>query len=235
MPSDLDILIDYYQWEIVRIKELIEVNLKQHFYKEVEFDEKALGYAQRELDRLLELKNPSYSKIRRIEFSINQYERMWKNFSPSKSELMSSYFKPKIDALKKELIELRKLKEPPSREETQLIDEAIYNLISNGLNKIKIHLSIERKLFFQIHKINQKTFLVTFNAEEDELLWFYKYSDIKNHDFKINNDKRRLLKNFILNNPKDILPLKNFLSRIIIQLKPNLRNEDSLYLELIAN
>ena len=35
MASDLDSLIDFYQWEITRIQSQIDENLKMHFYNEI--------------------------------------------------------------------------------------------------------------------------------------------------------------------------------------------------------
>ena len=63
MPSDLDVLIDYYQWEIQRLKSLIEEHKKMHFYEELVMDDRALQNARSELNRLLALKNPNYHKI----------------------------------------------------------------------------------------------------------------------------------------------------------------------------
>lgn len=104
MPTDLEILIDFYQWEIVRIKKSIEENLELHHYKEVEFDERALGHAQTELDRLLELKNPIHRNIKNTEGMIQMYERIKKKKSAGKEGLFwNQYYDEKIREAKAEL------------------------------------------------------------------------------------------------------------------------------------
>ncbi|MEM1257729.1 MAG: hypothetical protein AAGH81_04315 [Bacteroidota bacterium] len=104
MATDLDLLIDFYQWEIVRIKKSIEENLELRHYKEVEFDQRALGHAQSELDRLLELKNPLHRRIEHTKQTIEMYKRAKQ---------------------KRDLHQFEKIKVESVIEESQLIDEAI--------------------------------------------------------------------------------------------------------------
>ena len=62
MSSDLDTLIDFYQWEIIRIKAAIDENMKMGLFKEVELDQQAISNLQQQLDILLELKKSYISR-----------------------------------------------------------------------------------------------------------------------------------------------------------------------------
>ena len=61
------------------------------------------------------------------------------------------------------------------------------------------------------------------------------YENARNHDFKLDLNKSELSMIFAVSNEKNILPLKNFLSKLIIGLKPSIKRIDSIYLELIDN
>jgi len=74
MASDLDSLIDFYQWEITRIQAQIDENLELHFYNEIEFDMIALRGLKNELDAILTLQNSKYPKIKRVKDKIGYYK-----------------------------------------------------------------------------------------------------------------------------------------------------------------
>ena len=151
MSSDLDLLIDYYQWEIIRLKETIRENLELHFYREVEFDERALGHSQRELDRLLELKNSHYPQIKRAKSKIAMYERLGKREkSQFERQFYVEYTKPKIDELKEVLKNLKKLPEKSSNQETQAVDEAIFKLIQRENKSFVLYLNQEHNTVLRI-------------------------------------------------------------------------------------
>ncbi|GMN07811.1 hypothetical protein MTsPCn5_32000 [Croceitalea sp. MTPC5] len=238
MPSDIDMLIDYYQWEIIRVGEAIKENLEQHLYREVEFDERALGHLHKELDTLLELKNPSYPEIKKAKSLIESYERMEKSFEEEKGSefrriFYEEYTKPKINEQKRIVENLEKHPIRPSYKETQEIDEALFKLIQKKIKRFFLHLDEESGAQFEVFLQEKSKFKIKFRIINGELSWYKRHSILREMNFTESENKTHLERSFALQNQKDVLPLKGFLASLIIGLKSYFKSAQSIYLELI--
>jgi hypothetical protein len=228
MASDLDLLIDHYQWEIIRLKSSIKENLEMHFYREVEFDEKALREVQRELDRLLEFKNPNYPEIKRLESQIVFFENMRKERSS-----MAFYYEGQINEVKEKLDALKK--EIPSQciFETQFLDDAIFKLVQGELSSFKLHLDIENSHYLRISPKEENRVQVSIFVSSEDINWLLQNSIIKDLGFIKDPNGEKLDYVFKLTSIKNILPLKELLSRIVVVLRADLRHQNTVNLELI--
>lgn len=231
MPSDLEILIDFYQWEIVRIKKSIEENLELHHYKEVEFDERALGHAQTELDRLLELKNPIYRNIKNVEGMIQMYERIKKEKSAGKEGVFwNQYCDEKIRESKAELKGLENSKLERHSKESQFIDEAIYSMLKGKKSGFKLNLDESGIYVLSVRLVQELVFELEFFAEE-EYSWLKRYSLLGELDFEPSNERLSLSRTFSLKDSRNVLPLKELISKVIIGLKYPLRIKNEIYFQ----
>ena len=103
MSKNLDILIDFYQWEIKRIQAQIKENIESEFYEEVEWDFPRLRHLKQELDVLLTLKDANYPKRNRIENRIQFFQKRI-----NKNPGLYSYFKSQIEEDRKQFSFLEK-------------------------------------------------------------------------------------------------------------------------------
>ena len=129
MSSDLDLLVDFYQWEKQRLLLEIDENKRDHDYIAVHYANEQLRHIQLELECLLELQNANYQKIQRLKRNIESF---------SERENSLGYFVPQIDQYKKELEDLKKERTIDS-EETQILDEAIFSLINKEIEGFTIY------------------------------------------------------------------------------------------------
>ncbi|MAU14749.1 MAG: hypothetical protein CMH46_04330 [Muricauda sp.] len=143
MSNDLDLLIDFYQWEKQRLLLEIDENKRDLDYIAVHHTHQELRYVQQELDCLLELQNADYRKIQWLKRNIDSY---------SKEEDSSGYFKPQYDRYKRELEELKK-KRPIVSEETQILDGALFSLINEEIEGFTVYLDLKKHSFIDVVKI----------------------------------------------------------------------------------
>ena len=234
MPSDLDFLIDYYQWEVRRIGGLIEEHKELHFYEEVILDNKALQQVHAELDRLLALKNPNHHRIEYIKHEISSMKRMEKTMFDKYGTLYDSTFiKDKIRLRENEVKELSNVR-VKSRDETQYIDDALYRLIENTLKTITISIdAYKSKLIISIVKLEKLSFktalYITDTVENHNLK---NRSAIKELQFVFDEESGKYQSVFALHSKNNVLRYKEYLSRLIYGLKRYLELGNQLYVNL---
>ena len=147
MSSDLDLLVDFYQWEKQRLLLEIDENKRDHDYIAVHYNYKELGRIQRELDCLLTLKNPDYPKIKKLEKEIDFYsERDWPH------PKMAEYYATKVKAFRKELEKLKSKQEFICSDETQILDDALFSLVNDEIQGFSIFDEIEMHFKMDISK-----------------------------------------------------------------------------------
>ncbi|GMN10087.1 hypothetical protein MTsPCn9_14980 [Croceitalea sp. MTPC9] len=229
MPSDLDLLVDHYQWEVQRLETLIKEHKEQHFYEEVILDSKALSKASRELDRLLNLKYPNHSKIQNKKNLISSIKKMEKKISLNKLQNFS-FMDSEINNLKKEIDKLSKEKSE-SNFETQILDEEIYKLLKNQVKGVMLKIQCyDNRFFLNICKIHFNELKVEFWMEEPDEKSFLKRHDItKELRFLYNDTTEKFTRRYKLDSVKNILPFKEFLARLICGLQPDLELGNTIY------
>ncbi len=234
MPSDLDLLIDHYQWEVQRIKALIEEHKEMHFYEEVILDNRALQSAYGELDRLLALRKPNHNKIQYIEHRISSMKRMEERMIKKYGSLYdSSSIKVEIRVLEKELKELSKPK-VGKREETQVLDDVLYKLIEDNQEQISIFIdSYQSRLMISIVKIDDLIFQTElYLTDIQENSYLKNKSVLKELQFVFDAESKKFRSSFTLSSRKNILPFKEYFARLIFGLKRDLELVDELYIKL---
>ena len=234
MPSDLDFLIDYYQWEIRRIGSLIEEHKESQFYEEVILDDKALQKAHSELDKLLALKNPNHHRIELLQIEISSMKRMEQGMFDRYGALYDSTFiKDEIRVRENEVKELTRAT-VRNRDETQYIDDALYKLIENTLKTVTISIdSYGSKLIISIVKLEELGFKTELYLTDKRENYTLKNRDaIKELRFVFDVESERYQSVFTLHSKNNILPYKEYLSRLIYGLKRYLELGNQLYINL---
>lgn len=227
MVSDLDEIINFYQWEVYRLELLIEDNILVREFKEAEFNQKALNNANQLLNFHLELKNPLHTQIEHKKWRINH---LFKRYDIKNEELKND---PYIQNLKKELADLENIK-PQISEETQYIDEALYQLIeADELEYIKLFFN--KEFVLKIAKLNISNLKFSISVSDElfnDIFLFRKISKtLKSVGFVLNNQVYELVYPF--DNPQNLYPSKIIISRVFFDLKIYLKFERIFYLELI--
>ncbi len=228
MSKDLDILIDFYQLEIKRIQAQIKENLESEFYEEVEWDFPRLGHLKRELDVLLTLKDSKYPERNRIENRIEFFQKRI-----DKNPDLYSYLKSQIEEDRKQLSFLEKIPLITNNDETQLIDEYLYNLLSNKIKGFKIHLNFEFKLYIKVSLTEEtENFEILLQHGNHDYEWYKEYSLISDMGFK-KIEKEGLYISIPIKNRENVLETKEFLSRMVISLYKELSEKNKVFIEII--
>ena len=233
MASDLDSLIDFYQWEIKRVKSQIEEHLKLHFYKEVELDIHALAELQSELDALLTLKDPKYPNIKSLKQDIEIYKTSIEEIGKRRG--FKEIFKNRILEKENELKVLLQVKNKPISFETQYIDDALYKLYSNEILAFNLYLNDNKQVYLSLNLVDTNEINVAVYLEnKDDYSWYREYSLIKDLKFLDLEDGGMYLTRKI-HNSNTLLEVKELISRIVIGLKNIGGFKNEIYLELIEN
>ncbi|WP_375325942.1 hypothetical protein [Flagellimonas sp. GZD32] len=228
MPSDLEELIDYYQREKQRLQLSIEENKRDMDFIAVHQNYKELGYIQRELDSLLELKNPNYPKIKRLEWQIELYSKKNERF-PEISDLN----KQMVNQSKKELEEIKRKKVPTTSDESQHVDEALYSLLNNDIKAFVLYLDLKMGTRIDFTKKEENHIQISIPVEdENDARHLKKYTLIGDLDMNFHEQSNCLTKEFDVGPNKDVLPIKEVVSRIVIGSKGFLRSGGEIFLKL---
>lgn len=224
MSSDLDLLIDFYQWEKQRLLLEIDENKKGQDYLAVHHMHDELRYVQYELDCLLELQNANHREIQRLKRNIDSYSK----------EDSSGYFKSKINQYKRELEELKK-KRPIASEETQILDEALFSLIDEEIEGFTVYLDLKKQSFIDVVKIETGQIQLKLVQESP---YGNDLNSLKEYMFKgeprliIDGSSKSLVALLNVDRYKNMLPIKETISRIVIGSKYWLGLGDTIFLKL---
>ena len=136
MASELNQLIDYYLGEKQRVLTAIQEHLRQEDYLAAHYDSRALWQIERELTALMTLKIPNYPEIRLREHII---QNMLVDISDDpKADMDNRKFKEGERQKLQRKIEKLKGKTSENRAETQLLDNAIYDLVEKRSRGIRL-------------------------------------------------------------------------------------------------
>ena len=233
MASDLDSLIDFYQWEITRIQSQIDEILKMQFYNEIEFDVVALRGLKNELDAILTLQDSKYPKIKRVKGLIEFYKA--KIEEKGKLSDFKEVFETRIRENENELEALLRVKNEPISCETQYVDDALYKLYSKEILAFNLYLTDNKKIYLSLNLIDTNEIRVAVYLEnKDAYSWYREHSLIKDLKFLDLEDGGMYLTRKI-HNSNTLLEVKELLSRIVIGLKNIGDFKNEIYLELINN
>ncbi|WP_396632665.1 hypothetical protein [Maribacter sp. R86514] len=233
MASDLNSLIDYYQWEIIRIQAQIDENLKMHLYNEVEFDVVALRNFKNELDAILTLQDSRFPKIQRVKDQIEYYKT--KITEQGKSSDFKEVYEIRIRETEKELEALLQIKNKSISFETQFVDDALYKLYSNEIVAFNLYLNDDKQVYLSLSMVGANEIrIIVYLQNRDAYSWYKKYSLIKDLKFQDLEGGGMYLTRSITN-ANTLLVIKELLSRIVIAIKNGYYLKNEIYLELIDN
>ncbi|TDS18675.1 hypothetical protein DFQ03_0384 [Maribacter caenipelagi] len=233
MTSDLNSLIDYYQWEIIRIQAQIDENLEMHFYNEIEFDIVALRDLKNELDAILTLQDSRYPKITRVKDRIEYYKT--KITEQGKSSDFKDVYEIRIREVEKELEALLHVKNKSISFETQYVDDALYKLYSKEIVAFNLYLIENKQTYLNLNLADTNDIRITVYLEnKNDYSWYRKYSLIK--DLKLYDlEGGGMYLTRRIYNSNTLLEIKELLSRIVIAIKSVGHVKNEIYLELIEN
>lgn len=233
MTSDLDSLIDFYQWEITRIQAQIDENLELHFYDEIEFDVVALRGLKNELDAILTLQDSKYPKIKRVKDQIEYYKT--KIEEKGKLSYFNQAYEIRIREKESELEALLKAKNKPISFETQYVDDALYKLYSNEIFTFNLYLNDNKQVYLSLSMVGTNEIRITVYLEnKGDYSWYREYSLIKELKFFDIEGGGMFLTRKIPNS-NTLLEIKELLSRIVIAIKNGGHVKNEIYLELIES
>jgi hypothetical protein len=225
MSSDLDLLVDFYQWEKQRLLLEIDENKRDHDYIAVHYADEQLRHIQLELECLLELQNANYQKIQRLKRNIESF---------SERENSLGYFVPQIDQYKKELEDLKKERTIDS-EETQILDEAIFSLINKEIEGFTIYFDLKKESYIDAVIIETGQIQLRLMQESpygNDLNFLKKYVFMGAPRTMYDESTKSLVTYITMNRYKNVLPIKETISRIVIGSKYWLGLGDTIFLKL---
>lgn len=225
MSSDLDLLVDFYQWEKQRLLLEIDENKRDHDYIAVHYADEQLRHIQLELECLLELQNANYQKIQRLKKNIESF---------SERENSLGYFVPQIDQYKRELEDLKKERTIDS-EETQILDEAIFSLINKEIEGFTIYFDLKKESYIDAVIIETGQIQLRLMQESpygNDLNFLKKYVFMGAPRTMYDESTKSLVTYITMNRYKNVLPIKETISRIVIGSKYWLGLGDTIFLKL---
>ena len=227
MSSDIDVLIDFYQWEKQRLLLSIEENKRDQDYIAVDNNYKELRYVQRELDALSELKNPNYPKIKRLEWQIELYSKH--NHHHSELSDLNSQM---VNHYKEELEKIKKEKFPSPTEETQFIDDALFSMANNRSKGFVLHLDLKMDTCIDLSAQGENQILLSLKVENKrDAKNLKKYTLLGDLGLTYDTSSNCLVRVFEVGPNKDVLPIKEAISRIVIGSKGFLWGDGMIYLK----
>lgn len=230
MATDLELLIDFYQWEKQRLLLTIEDNKRDHDFIAVDNNYKELGYVQRELDCLLRLKDRNYHKIKRLEWEIDQYSNK-RNHHLYNDEFTSKM----VNQFKEELEKIKKQGPSSSSLDTQFIDEALFSIVTGEIEGFTLLLDVKMDSKIELVRNGENQLLLRIGVEsKNDAKYLKKYGLLGDVGLSYDDNLNSLVKLFEIGPHKNVLPIKEAISRIVIGSKGFLWEEGTIYLKLIT-
>jgi hypothetical protein len=175
-----------------------------------------------------------YPKIKKAESQIEFYKLIGKKRKSSfDKEFFENYYKPKIEEQKKILSNLKNKIPITGCTDTQVIDEAIYKMIEGKIESFVIHLQESNKTIFKVSMEKDLDFLVAFFIEDNDYSWYKRYSILSELNFELSEDQKMLNRTFRLESKRNVLPLKEFISRIVVGLVGLREMDRNIFIKII--
>lgn len=220
MKSDLDQIIEHLEIEIESLEQSIKESLAEHDYLHAHYQQEGLGRLNNHLDTLKQFKDSDYGKKREIERWIE-----WLEILNNKNSV--SVFEDDIAAKKQELDKLNKNSVRGYFNDTQLIDEALFDLMENRIKGFRFYIS-KADDFFLDFEIVHDTLQVS--HQPDAKFNNYEYlRDIGDNDdeerpypleslgFKWDDNSNKLIFIYELKKVREATNIKILLSRIVYE------------------
>lgn len=217
MKSELDLLIELLEDEKKSLQSLIEENLKEYEYLNVHHHGEALMQVNGRLHMLNCFKDPFYEKEQ-------QFERLLNRGLFDQDIDLKSYWAKRIAEEKEKIQKLRRQANTYFND-TQNIDNALFDLRDGRFNKLRLsfshrdgpfHLDFEMDTG-QILKISTRASCLV-NSDDPDDLETNQLRLFINLGFKAHDDVDMLIYQWDMLGVKDIIAIKTMLSRIIYDI-----------------
>jgi hypothetical protein len=217
MKSDLDQIIEYFESEKQSLELSIKRNLAEYDYLYAHYQQEGLWRLNNHLDTLKRFKDPLFNKKHDIERWI-----AW--MSHFENSDLGSFHKDDIAEKRHELEKLNRDQVYQYFNDSQVIDEALFDLYEGRIQRFRLCLSKEDVFYldFEIYddfleishrpdsKFNSYEYIRDIDDEDDE-----KYlHPLEKLGFSWNADGKQLIYRYDMRRFKEALPVKILLSRI---------------------
>lgn len=224
MKSDLDLLIEYYEGEKLILESSVKNYLLENDYLYAHYQQEGLWRLNNQLDILKGFKDPLYNQKRDLMVSI-EWSSRFKN---------DDYFSIYKDIIAERTVELEKLNKQKVHfyfNDSQVIDDALFDLYEHRIKKFRLGLSksSDLYLYFELDIHN----LLGISIKSGSVLGMYGY-DLDDYDenddesqlfmlkkmgFKWSNDTTGwIVYHFDMNGFKDAIAIKIILARIAYEI-----------------
>lgn len=222
MKSDLDQIIEYLESESQSLDSSIKESLAEYDYLYAHYKQEGLGRLNNHLDTLKQFKDPNYGKRQDMERWIE-----WMNILNNNRS--NSVFEEDVAAKKSEL---EKLNRNPVRKyfnDAQLIDEALFDLMENRINRFRLYISKSDDFYLDFEivastlrishqpdaRFNDYEYLQYISADDDDNE--KRLYPLESLGFRWEDDDNKLVFIYNVKNIREATSIKILLSRIVYE------------------
>lgn len=148
---------------------------------------------------------------------------------------MAEYYAPKVKAFRKELEKLKSKQEFICSDETQILDDALFSLVNDEIQGFSIFDEMEMHFKMDISKNQVGEIRLDLKVGERasaEHLKKYRLSDVPKLIY--DESSKSLIANFKVDRFKNVLPIKQTISKIVIATNQYYSLGNTIYLKLHA-
>jgi len=217
MKSELDLLIEILEAEKLSLESHIKQDIKEYEYLNVHHYGQALIKVNSQLFMLNCFKDPFYERENRLERMQNFYTR-------DEDIYLKSFWEERLLAEKEEILQLRR-KSNTYFNDTQNIDDALFNLRDGKFAKLRLNFSHRGEPFYldfemgpeKILNISTKASNLVDGDDPDDLESNQLHL-FRNLGFKLSEENDLLVYRYDMNDAKDTIAIKRMLSRIVYDI-----------------
>ncbi|GAA3964935.1 hypothetical protein [Mucilaginibacter dorajii] len=217
MKSELDLLIELLEAEKKSLELLIQEDIKEHEYLNVHHYGQALIKVNSRLYMLNCFKDPFYERENRL-------ERMQNFYSTGEDIYLKAFWEEQLVVEKEEIRQLRKQSNTYFND-TQNIDDALFDLRDGRFAKLRLNFSHRGEPFYldfkmeagQILNIYTKASNLVDGDDPDDLESSQLHLFV-NLGFKADIEADLLIYKWVMHGVKDVIAIKTMLSRIIYDI-----------------
>jgi hypothetical protein len=220
MKSDLDQIIEYFESEKQSLELSIKSNLAEYDYLYAHYLQEGLWRLNNYLDTLKYFRDPLFNKKQEVERWIRWMSRLENNN-------LEFLYKDDIAEKKKELEKLNKDPVYKYFNDSQVIDEALFDLYEKRIKKFRLCLSkednfnIDFEITGDLLRITHQPDFESRNYDysigfDDEDDIEYRHP-LENLGFRWSTDRKALVYYYEMEVFKEALPVKILLSRIVYE------------------
>lgn len=229
--TDLDELIEYYQIEINTLEQLVKEDLEVMDYKAAHLHSKALAMTHRKLRVLNSLNDPYYEK----KWSLEDQKKSYQKYTSDNNKFMNNYKEERLREINQKLEELNK-KPKPFVEDSQYIDDAIYDLIEGKIRSFKLNLNKRHNFYLWFSLAEGGIMKIDMTPVKHLKSNYFIYQDhingLKAIGFKLDKEEEKLYYEYQVSQFVNSIELKTLLSSVLLDVFYSQEMDRPAFLEL---